>query len=174
LADPQRAESQAGCIGAIENVIQWHVWVFAACVVDQRAPPAASGEQRRRGGGDQCHRTSHGESGPRVGQTMHDDRRIPITDHWLPIIDICLTFKRLPAFSSTCIERQGTAMASDVDDPEAEADRLEAALNRIAQAAARGAMASAHTPAAPGTEEIAARIDGLIDRLRTALGSVAD
>ncbi len=102
-------------------------------------------------------------------------RRQPDTDHrsWPPIIDICLTFKRLPAFSSTGIERQGTAMASDADDPEAAADRLEAALERIAQAAARGAMASAHTPAAPGTEEIAARIDGLIDRLRTALGSAS-
>ena len=37
-------------------------------------------------------------------------------------------------------------MASDADDPEAAADRLEAALERIAQAAARGAMARLTRP----------------------------
>ncbi len=65
-------------------------------------------------------------------------------------------------------------MASDSEDPEAAADRLEAALNRIAQAATRDASPPADTPAPPNTEEIAARIDGLIDRLRTVLGSSAD
>jgi hypothetical protein len=65
-------------------------------------------------------------------------------------------------------------MASESEDPEAAADRLEAALNRIAQAATRDAPPSADTPASPNTEEIAARIDGLIDRLRTVLGSSAD
>ena len=61
-------------------------------------------------------------------------------------------------------------MASDSEDPEAAADRLEAALERIAQAGARPAEPSA----AVDTQEIAARLDGLIDRLRTALGLAAD
>jgi hypothetical protein len=61
-------------------------------------------------------------------------------------------------------------MASDSEDPEAVADRLEAALERIAQAAVREPV---HPPAPQqmvDTEEIAGRLDGLIDRLRTALG----
>jgi hypothetical protein len=59
-------------------------------------------------------------------------------------------------------------MASDTDEPEAAADRLEAALERIAQAATRPAP---QLPP-PDTQEIAARLDGLIDRLRAALGNV--
>ncbi len=116
----------------------------------------------------------HAEHGTRVHQTVDDDRRIPINGHWSPIIDICLTFKRLPAFSSAGIEGQGAAMASDTEDPEAAADRLEAALERIAQAASRASDGIGSAPARRDTEEIAARIDGLIDRLRTALGSEAD
>ncbi len=65
-------------------------------------------------------------------------------------------------------------MADDSEDPETAADRLEAALERIAQVAARDPMRAADQPRSPGTEEIAARIDGLIDRLRTVLGSIAD
>jgi hypothetical protein len=57
-------------------------------------------------------------------------------------------------------------MASDTDEPDAAADRLEAALERIAQAASRPAQ---QLPS-PDTQEIAARLDGLIDRLRAALG----
>lgn len=60
-------------------------------------------------------------------------------------------------------------MASDTDDSEAAADRLEAALERIAQAAGRAEPSSAPMD----NEEIAARLDSLIDRLRTALGSKA-
>jgi HAMP domain-containing protein len=65
-------------------------------------------------------------------------------------------------------------MASGSEDPEAAADRLEAALERIAQAATRDEAGQPAQSAPANTEEIAARIDGLIDRLRTALGSAAD
>jgi hypothetical protein len=70
------------------------------------------------------------------------------------------------------------AMMSDTEDPEAAAERLETALERIAQAATREAMRppqQSWDQALPAhTEEIAARLDGLIDRLRTALGGKAD
>ena len=66
-------------------------------------------------------------------------------------------------------------MASDSDDPEAAADRLEAALDRIAQAAASHDPPLQQDPQpAMDTVEIAARIDGLIDRLREALRMTAD
>ncbi|HEY8288651.1 MAG TPA: hypothetical protein VIG49_05240 [Acetobacteraceae bacterium] len=67
------------------------------------------------------------------------------------------------------------AMADETDDPAAAADRLEAALERIAHLAA-------HVPPAPPVSgvteneanlpavELVARLDRLIDRLRTALG----
>ncbi|MEJ0017340.1 MAG: hypothetical protein WDN25_12370 [Acetobacteraceae bacterium] len=88
-------------------------------------------------------------------------------------------------------------MASDTDDPEAAAGRLEAALERIAQAALRNEASQATQPAldaaalagdhslpedqnSPGdhissadTREVAARLDDLIDRLRAVLGSKA-
>lgn len=70
-------------------------------------------------------------------------------------------------------------MADETDDTEAAAARLEAALERIAALAGapRPAPEAATTPAeAPGSdgpppraEEIAARLDALIDRLRVAL-----
>ena len=62
-------------------------------------------------------------------------------------------------------------MASDNVDPEAAADRLEAALERIAHAATREASPPAEQSPIAEAEEIAARLDGLIDRLRTALGA---
>ena len=63
-------------------------------------------------------------------------------------------------------------------DPEAAADRLEAALERIAQAATReiplpaepSPISAAEPSPIAEAEEIAARLDSLIDRLRTALG----
>ncbi len=61
-------------------------------------------------------------------------------------------------------------MSSDSEDPEGAADRLEAALQRIANAAARDEQRPAAQAGESDTEEIAARLDGLIDRLRTALG----
>ncbi len=64
-------------------------------------------------------------------------------------------------------------MASDTDDTEAAADRLEAALERIAEAAAREEARPADQIPAVDTEDIAARLDGLIDRLRAALGDMA-
>ena len=63
---------------------------------------------------------------------------------------------------------------SDTEDPEAAADRLEAALERIAQAAARDELESPDQLRLMHTEEVAARLDELIDRLRTALGDKAD
>jgi hypothetical protein len=66
-------------------------------------------------------------------------------------------------------------MASDSEDPEAAADRLEAALERIAQVtASRDAPLQQEPQLGMDTEEIAARLDGLIDRLRTALATKAD
>ena len=64
-------------------------------------------------------------------------------------------------------------MASDTEDSEAAADRLEAALERIAEAAAHEAASPADQIPSAETEEIAARLDGLIDRLRAALGDRA-
>ena len=69
-------------------------------------------------------------------------------------------------------------MANESDEPDSAAARLEAALDRIAAAAARGASASAasqavvepHSAAAAAVDpEIVARLDGLIERLRDAL-----
>ncbi len=65
-------------------------------------------------------------------------------------------------------------MASETEDPDAAADRLEAALERIAQAATRDELQIPQQPASVPTEEIAARLDGMIDRLRTVLGGRAD
>jgi hypothetical protein len=68
-------------------------------------------------------------------------------------------------------ETQGD-MADEPEDPDAAADRLEAALERIARLAAVP-PAPARTPA-PEAElsipEIAERLDSLIGRLRAALG----
>ncbi len=64
-------------------------------------------------------------------------------------------------------------MPSDSEDAEAAANRLEAALERIAQVATREAAQPTEEPPAFDTEELAARLDGLIDRLRTALGNKA-
>ena len=71
-------------------------------------------------------------------------------------------------------------MAGESDGPESAAERLEAALERIAAAAARrdqvplvvaspGAAPPADETAAPVAPEIAVRLDGLIERLRGAL-----
>ena len=68
-------------------------------------------------------------------------------------------------------------MAGETDDPDDAAARLEAALERIARRAGPrpahagptdGASDAVTGPSAP-VEEIAARLDGLIDRLRAAL-----
>lgn len=60
-------------------------------------------------------------------------------------------------------------MPSDSEDPEGAADRLEAALERIAEAATRAEPAPVAPQAKFASEEIAARLDDLIDRLRAAL-----
>jgi hypothetical protein len=63
-------------------------------------------------------------------------------------------------------------MADEPEDPDAAADRLEAALERIAQlTAAPAAPAVALVPDSElSISEIAERLDALIGRLRAALG----
>jgi hypothetical protein len=86
-----------------------------------------------------------------------------------------LTFNLLTAPTSSGISTDSMTeadMAQEPDDPDAAADRLEAALERIARVAAM--------PPAPSTvprpdsdlsiPEIAERLDSLIGRLRAALG----
>jgi len=65
-------------------------------------------------------------------------------------------------------------MAGEADDPEDAAARLEAALERIARLAGSKPPASEDgaeggAEQTPPVDEIAARLDGLIDRLRKAL-----
>jgi hypothetical protein len=62
-------------------------------------------------------------------------------------------------------------MADELDDPDAAAERLEAALERIARlTAAPPARPPAATDADLSIPEIAERLDSLIGRLRAALG----
>ena len=67
-------------------------------------------------------------------------------------------------------------MADEPEDPDAAADRLEAALEKIARlAAVQPPSAAPHAPlpssdAELSIPEIAERLDSLIGRLRTALG----
>jgi hypothetical protein len=62
-------------------------------------------------------------------------------------------------------------MADDLEDPDAAADRLEAALERIAHlAAVQPAPASSAADSDLSIPEIAERLDTLIGRLRAALG----
>jgi hypothetical protein len=92
-----------------------------------------------------------------------------------------LTLNRSPGFSASgsCSNEGFSVMAGDSDDPEDAAARLEAALERIARLAGshpahpapEGAADSADVSAP--VEEIAARLDGLIDRLRAALSSAS-
>lgn len=67
-------------------------------------------------------------------------------------------------------------MADDTDDPEVAAARLDAALERIAQLVARLRPGQAIEPdeATMSADEIAARLDTLIGRLRSALGRQAE
>lgn len=62
-------------------------------------------------------------------------------------------------------------MAGDSEDPEVAADRLEAALERIVQAATRQHAPPPEPSSAIETEELSARLDNLIDRLRAALSA---
>jgi len=66
-------------------------------------------------------------------------------------------------------------MAGEADDPEYAAARLEAALERIARLAGTrlpppDGVTDSGSEQMPPVDEIAARLDGLIDRLRKALG----
>lgn len=64
-------------------------------------------------------------------------------------------------------------MVDENDDPEAAADRLETALERIARTATRPRNAAVDDSALTA-EDIAVRLDRLIDRLRTVLGNRPD
>jgi hypothetical protein len=91
-----------------------------------------------------------------------------------------LTFNRLTAIRSSGITRprfEKARMADEAEDPETAADRLEAALERIAR------LSAAKPHVAPGPDrpdadlsipEIAERLDSLIARLRAALGKTPD
>jgi hypothetical protein len=62
-------------------------------------------------------------------------------------------------------------MADEFEDPDAAADRLEAALERIARLAAMRPMAPPpRSDADLSVAEIAERLDSLITRLRAAIG----
>jgi hypothetical protein len=174
LSDPQRSQRQPRCVGTIEDVGHRNGGMVAANLLDHRAPPATAGKLCGCRCRKQRNRLADAEYSARIRQAMDDDSRIGAKGHRPLITDICLTFKRSPAFSAGGIAAGGRlAMASDTEDPEAAADRLETALERIAQAATRDEMPQDQAALA-NSEEIAARLDGLIDRLRTALGSKAD
>jgi hypothetical protein len=68
-------------------------------------------------------------------------------------------------------------MSDQAEDPEAAADRLEAALERIARNSAVRPAPAAAPMERPDDDlsvaEIAERLDSLIARLRTALGAEA-
>jgi hypothetical protein len=65
-------------------------------------------------------------------------------------------------------------MTEESDDPDEAADRLGAALDRIARAAAIAPMRAAPTPDAElSIPQIAERLDQLIVRLRAALDQTA-
>ena len=61
-------------------------------------------------------------------------------------------------------------MADETDNPDIAADRLEAALERIARHATVRPVSVA-APAEPFTAELADRLDSLIDRVRGALAT---
>ncbi len=99
-----------------------------------------------------------------------------------------MLFNRLTGFNASGIKdysrrkpnQEATGMADDSDDPEIAATRLEAALERIAARkpapiaippVAIPPVIVASQPEAFETAELAARLDGLIDRLRGALAS---
>jgi hypothetical protein len=67
-------------------------------------------------------------------------------------------------------------MADETDDPEAAADRLDAALERIARQIVllRSGPVAEPDESAMSADEIAARLDTLIGRLRAALGRQTD
>jgi hypothetical protein len=67
-------------------------------------------------------------------------------------------------------------MAEETDDPDATLERLDAALERIARLVAqlRAAPAEPSDDAALSAEAIAARLDTLIGRLRSALGGKSE
>jgi hypothetical protein len=70
------------------------------------------------------------------------------------------------------------AMADEPEDPDAAADRLEAALERIARLATLPPAPPDEPPDRPDADlsipEIAERLDGLIARLRAALDNQPD
>jgi hypothetical protein len=61
-------------------------------------------------------------------------------------------------------------MAEETEDADAAAQRLEAALERIASLAERLGPPGAGAENAPPAAKIVARLDAMIERLRAALG----
>jgi hypothetical protein len=70
------------------------------------------------------------------------------------------------------VDRSEADMADEPEDPDAAADRLEAALERIARltAAPPAGTPSSAAPSDLSVPEITERLDSLIERLRAALG----
>ena len=78
----------------------------------------------------------------------------------------------VPAFARSVQAEQQTgpgAMAEDTEDAETAAERLEAALERIARFAGGAAVSGTEHRHTVDSAEIAARLDGMIERLRAAL-----
>ena len=73
LSDTERAQRQAGGIGAVEDILNGNVRMFGACLLDQGAPPAAAGIQCRTSRRQQRHRTADSEDGARIRQAVDDD-----------------------------------------------------------------------------------------------------
>ena len=61
-------------------------------------------------------------------------------------------------------------MSGETEDPETSAQRLEAALERIARLAGGPGVAEGNIGAMPASAEVAARLDIIIERLHAALG----
>lgn len=172
-AHAQRAERLSGRIGAVEKRLHWHQGTFIARGADQGLPPAASGVQRRALPRQQRDRLAGREGVACIGEAVHNHGGIAGRVHLHSLLDA----PTIGGFQWQCVYTVGSSpdMASDSDDPDGAAARLEAALDRIAAAAAaRPVAAPAPTPvvAEPVTidPQVIARLDGLIERLRGALG----
>ena len=139
--------------------------MFGARLLDQGTPPSAAGVEGCAVSGEQRHWASDGEHHAGVRQSVDDN--CGMTKRYL------LDVQGLPRFQFVQYLRRGREMASDTEDVESAADRLEAALERIAEAAARGQAGPEDQLPSAVSKEIAGRLDALIDRLRTALANRA-
>lgn len=81
LAGADGGDGEGGGIGAIEDVGDWHIIVFAARRFDQGAPPTAAGEECSALRGQQGHRVAVGEHGAGVGEAVDDDSGVRVSVH---------------------------------------------------------------------------------------------